>query len=55
MEVIRMCYRKSKQGEFGLYDCRTPSVFGKLFLAFVAGLLSGAGVVMFIMSQLIQT
>lgn len=41
------------KGEFGLYDCRTPSVFGKLCLAFVAGFLSGAGAVIFFMTQLI--
>lgn len=33
-----MTFRK---GEFGLYDCREQSAAGKLFLAFIAGLVFG--------------
>ncbi|HBC0990036.1 TPA: hypothetical protein IGZ61_004828 [Escherichia coli] len=33
-----MTFRK---GEFGLYDCRVRSAGGRLFLAFVAGLIFG--------------
>ncbi len=54
MGIIYMHYWKSRKGEFCLFDCRAPSLFGKLFLVFVAGLLSGVGVVIFFMSQLIQ-
>lgn len=45
---------KIKKSEFCLYDCRAPSGFWKLFWVFVVGVLSGAGVVIFFMSQLIQ-
>ncbi|HFH2783539.1 TPA: hypothetical protein ACGJP5_004737 [Escherichia coli] len=30
-----------RKGEFGLYDCREQSAAGKLFLAFIAGLVFG--------------
>ncbi len=50
MEVICMRYWK---GEFYLYGRRTPSMFGKLFVAFVAVFLSGVGVIMFFMVHLI--
>ena len=41
---VFMRYRK---GEFGLYDCRMPSVFGRLCLAYVVGFLSGVGAAIF--------